>query len=174
MCSHNLDGCCCARWVFGLWHRQLPTAVKQAVSQHTFNKDTAKTVMELADKVFDSTRPAQAVAAVTAQVAAVSVPQPPQTPASTEPEWPSDEQIATFAPEVAAIYKIMKSGGRGRGRGQNQQTSNFGTRGGGRGGRGNGRGGRGGGQTWSKDNPRWKGPRHSDLPPFGACRKHWD
>ena len=175
MCDHKLNGCCCHKWIFGRWHECLPTAVKQAVAHTTFNKDTLEDVLTLADKVYDSTRPHQSVAAIKAPaaVAAVSTNPSPHDTAFREAEpthnWPTEEQLANMPPEVAAVYRVVRSkvgGGRG-GRGGR----------GFRGGRGQGRGqGRGGAQTerYSKDNPRWKGPRHPDLPPFHSCRKHWD
>ena len=151
MCDHNLNGCCCAKWIFGKWHRELPSAVKQAVAHYKFSKDTMKEILELADKVYESTRPTQAVAAV--QAASVH-------DEGFHPDWPS--AAADEAEEVAAIRRGPPGrGGRGRGRGAPQN------RGGARGGANSGR------IFYTKDNPRWKTPRHPDLPPFHACKKHW-
>ena len=153
--------------------RALPNSVKQAVSHHRFNKDTYKEVLELADKVYCSTRPTGA------SVAAVSQPSLADDADQADP-WPTQAQIEAMSPEVAAVYKVVRAaGGRGRGRGQ----ANRGFRGGaGRGGRGGGRGGasapsqatgQSSGQQYNAANPRHQGPRHQDLPPFSSCRKHW-
>ena len=154
MCEHELDGCCCRRWIFGLWHRQLPSAVKQAVAHKTFTKDTLKEVLELADKVYESTRPPPTIAAVQQQAHEEAFHQ----------DWQSYGQAEAEAPEVAAL-------GRGRGRGRGR---------GGRGGQGGGQGRGAGAQNapstrifYTKDNPRWTTPRHADLPPFHACKAHW-
>ena len=177
MCDKELNGCCCHKWVFGLWHQALPTGVKQAVAHHQFSKETMEEVLVLADNVYELTRHSRPNSS--SQVAAVSAAEPSTDGAVSNPSWPTDAQIESYAPEVAAIYKLMKSGGRGRGSGP--------PRGSGRGGRG-GRGARGAannqsqgqnqnqsqGQGRGGQTPRWKGPRHPDLPPFQACKKHWD
>ena len=152
MCEHDLEGCCCRRWIFGLWHRQLPSAVKQAVAHKKFSKETLKEVLELADKVYESTRPPPSIAAVQQQAHDEAFHQ----------DWQSYAQGEAETPEVAAL-------GRGRGRGR------------GRGGGGRGaQQGRGAAQAttttrvfYTKDNPRWTTPRHADLPPFHACKPHW-
>ena len=178
LCDHQLQGCCCHKWVLGVWLRQMPSAVKQAVAHHDFNSDTYQEVLQLADSVYSSTRPNATVAAIATpapQVAAVG------SDETFHQGWldATPEQLESFPPEVAAIYKVMKSfQGRGRGRGG---------RGSGRGGRGGPRGGARGGAAagggsssgggsnsqWSASNPRWTNPRSSDLPPFGSCKKHW-
>ena len=152
MCEHELEGCCCRRWIFGLWHRQLPSAVKQAVAHKKFSKETLKDVLELADKVYESTRPPPTIAAVQQQAHEDAFHQ----------DFQSYGQAEAEAPEVAAL-------GRGRGRGR------------GRGGRGGqGRGAAQNSQTstntrifYTKENPRWTTPRHADLPPYHACKSHW-
>ena len=146
MCDHNLDGCCCRKWVFGLWHQALPTNVKAAVAHHKFDKDTLKEVLELADKVYDSTRPQPRVSA--ASVAAV------EGDTAFHEDFPSEGQQQA---EVAAVRRGGARGGRGRG---------------GRG--GNQRGGGQTRVFYTESNPRWKGPSHPDLPPFHSCKKHWD
>ena len=152
MCEHELEGCCCRRWIFGLWHRQLPSAVKQAVAHKKFTKETLKEVLELADKVYESTRPPPTIAAVQQQAHEEAF----------HEDWQSygQAQAEAEAPEVAAI-------GRGRGRGRGR---------GGRGGQGRGANTQATPSNrpfYTKDNPRWTTPRHADLPPFHACKSHW-
>ena len=81
-------------------------------------------------------------------------------------------------PHHAAIAAASWSFRGGRGRGGRGYYNNRGNRG--------GRGAATGGsaqanqnssnpnQQYSATNPRWKGPRHPDNPPFNSCRKHWD
>ena len=150
MCEHELDGCCCRKWIFGMWHKELPSAVKQAVAHHPFNKDTLQNVLTLADNVYESTRPAgAAVASVEHDEAFHST-------------WPSHAQGVAEEGEVAAIRGGARGrggrGGRGRGRGDS---------------RGGNRGGGTGRIFYTKDNPRWTTPRHPDLPPFHSCKRHW-
>ena len=168
LCDHELAGCCCSNFIFGLWMRSLPSSVKQAVSHYEFKKETLDTVLQLADKVYLSTRPSAA-----AQVSAVSSGGGAK---KEEMSWPSQEELEEMAPEVAAAYKIIKASGRGRnfsqrgGRGRGRGGRGF--RGGGRGGGGANNGG--GGGNYSASNPRHSTPRHSYLPPFSSCKKHWD
>ena len=150
-----------------LWRRALPNAVKQAVAHYDFTKASLKDVLQVADDVYQSTRPA------TATVAAIDTSVPPPSDLSTEevlnnafhPLQPS--QAAQVA-QIAAIYHQL-----GRGRGGIVQVRGRGNnRGRGRGGR-NG-GGRGGQRPqYSAQNPRHTSPRHPDLPPFGVCKRHW-
>ena len=32
LCDHELAGCCCHKFIFGLWYRQLPTSVREGIS----------------------------------------------------------------------------------------------------------------------------------------------
>ena len=176
LCSKELNGCCCIKMVGTLWRRALPSSVKQAVAHYDFTKASLKDVLQVADDVFMSTRPATStVAAIAAHPSAPAVASPPtnQGLSTTEvlnqgflvppPGFPADQaaQIAQAA-QLAAIYQSFNRGRRGgRGRGAN---------------RGRGRGGQGqsgGQQPYSAANPRWKTPRHPDLPPFGVCKRHW-
>ena len=164
LCDHQLDGCCCRKFIFGLWHRALPTSVRQGITHMEFNAATFKNICKLADDLYEQGKPSGA------SMAAVQ-------PEVFETAFHQDFQsVQGTAAEVAAVQY-------GRGRGQAR---------GGRGGRG-GRQHRGGGRRtnnsrpqqgqsgqsgtqaeWSAANPRWKGPRHPDMPPFSSCRKHWD
>ena len=166
VCDHELQGCCCHKWVLGLWKRQLPLHCQHAIAHHKFNKDTFDVVCKLADNVYESNRPQGAIAAV--QVAA--------TPALDDgficPTQPHqtvvDPNIQAIAAQVAALNRSL---GRGRGRGGANR------------GRGSGRGGSvtnsgagasgSRGPPWSAQNPRHKGTRHPDGPPWGACKKHF-
>ena len=166
LCDHKLDGCCCYKFIYGLWRRQLPSNVKAGIAHLDFNAMTFKQVIKLADDIHGSNRPPGAGA----QVAAV---ESELLETGFHQSFPS-AQGAT-ASEVAAVQF------RGRGRGRGQRGGR-----GGRGGRGSGRGGnQNSGQNqnsaqnqksgeWSASNPRWSGPRHPDLPPFNTCKKHWD
>ena len=151
MCEHELTGCCCHKWVFGVWHKALPSAVKQAVAHHEFNKDTMEQVLKLADNVYESTRPSQQpVAAIESQALDEGFHQ----------NWSSYAGDVAGQADVAAL---RRGGFRGRG-------------GRGRGGAPNNRGAaaaQGSRPFYTKENPRWTTPRHPDLPPFHACKKHW-
>ena len=163
LCDRELKNCCCIKVVGGLWRRAMPSSVRQAIAHYDFTRQNLANIMQVADDVYLSTKPPSTVAAISA---------PTTTPNSdlSTPEvlnqafnMPSTQdeataQIASLAAQVAAISKKF-GGGRGQGRG-------------GRGGRG-----RGGGNTptpqYSSTNPRWKTPRHADLPPFSSCKRHW-
>ena len=142
----------------------MPSSVKQAVAHYDFTRNNLANIMQVADDVYQSTRPTPSVAAI---AALPSAPNPNsdlshkevlnQAFALPNGDDPS-AQIASLAAQVAAMQKKF-SKGNGRG-GSNQ-------------GRGGNRGG--GNQTprYSASNPRHKSPRHPDLPPFGACKRHW-
>ena len=170
MCSHELTNCCCAKWVFGLWNRSLPTSCRQAIADMEFTGGNLEAILKLADSVFSANKPLAAQ-----RIAAVSYITPTQTTSIDEAfhqNFESEGQVAALS--------YRGSGGRGgrgggRGRGQN--------RGGNRGqqGRGGGRGqssrgsgqNRGGGQSQGGGHPRHQGPRHADGPPLEVCVKHW-
>ena len=165
-CSPQLKSQCCADIVFGLFRRQMPTAVRNALARETFNHKNYTEVFTLADKVFHSNKgEAPSVSAVrpmaTATAAAAAIPAAdPAVPVVTV-----SPEIAALQAEVAALKKANRGGGRGRGnRGGANQTSGT-ARGGNRGG---GRGGRGGQAAQGG-----RGPRHPDSPPNGACQVHW-
>ena len=168
LCDHELEGCCCSNFIVGLWKRSLPNAVKQAVAAYEFNKDNFETIITHADKVYASTRSQAIPAAVSALTTQPGFSLP--GPATLNEAFIQD-------PEVAAMQWQRGGrggqGGRGQGRGQ------------GRGGRQN-RGGRGGqsgggqregtgkkGQNTGEIHPRHKTARHTDLPPFQSCSRHW-
>ena len=169
LCAKELRGCCCIKMVGTLWRRALPSSVKQAVAHYDFTVANIPSIVQVADDVYMSTRPP-----ASPNVAALSVSQsaPAVVPSTESPEeflnqafWipPSapPEHMAQMA-QAAQIAAIYQGSNRGRG-----------FRGGNRGGRGRGAQSRGGSQTYSAANPRWKSPRHPDLPPFGSCKRHW-
>ena len=153
-CIPTLNCKCCANIIFGLFRRQLPTAVRNAIADKTFNKDTYKDVLSLADKVFESNKP-DAFGATT--VAAVNP--PPPTP--LQPGAEGDQG------QVAAINRGRGGrGGRGRGRGNRGNSGQ--------------NGGRGGSNANSNSNSNStatasgnKGARHPDVPPnITVCQIH--
>ena len=185
LCDHDLDGCCCHRFILHLWKRQLPSAVKQAIAGEKFNARNFNNILDLADKVYLSTRPASS-----ATVAALRANEFSPHNQAFHQDWPeeSEQAIAAFG------------FGRGGGRGAQGGRGGRGGRGGWRGGRGQGRGqsnsnNRGGGQNQGQSSsrgqnqnqnsnnqgqgqsngghPRHKTPRHADLPPFESCFRHW-
>ena len=202
LCDHNLRGCCCKKFIFGLWRRSLPSGVKAGIAHIKFSAETFNEILDLADKIWSSNRP-PVIATSVAAVADQSFSQPPPSVEAPlvyhNPDMafhPAYNSQMHVDPEVAAL--AFRGGFRGQGRGYFRgqgwgrgQNSGYGRFNGGnnRGGRGFGGrgGGSGGGQPsqaggqaagdktkYSKQNPRHTTPRHSDLPPFGVCKKHWD
>ena len=146
ICDKQLNGCCCDKIISALWRRHLPSNVKSGIARQKFNKDTFNEVLQLADDIFESND-----GLVAGRVAAVRAPALDET----------QPAIPYAAPEVAATGGFR--GGRGRGRG--------GWRGG-RGGRG-----RGGSQATpanQSSGPRFRGPKHPDLPDgeWSGCQMH--
>ena len=172
LCDHELVGCCCSKFIVGLWKKQLPLSVRQSIASMTFNADNFEAIVKLADDVFSQGRQSQ----VSALSGAVSLPAPAVFDEAFRDELPSDQ-----VQQVAGL-------GRG-GRGGGGQRGGRGQRGFFRGqGRGGGRGGRGGqqnqsaqggvaqsqGQIQSKNShSRHKTQRHPDNPPFQSCFQHW-
>ena len=52
----KLDGCCCAKTVWGMYRENLPVVVRNHIAEMAFNKDTFKEVFTKSDQVFDSNR----------------------------------------------------------------------------------------------------------------------
>ena len=158
-----MQGCHCARMIFGFWEAQLGPPVKTALADMKFDATTYQSMFKLADKAWlangGETRTPAVVAAVK--------------------ENSSSATDAT--PQVAAFNRGR--GGRG-GRG---------SRGGGRGNARGGRGGQNNTYNNNNTNqnqssstnqnqgsstnqkPHQKGPKHSDLPASAswACAQHW-
>ena len=165
MCDHELNGCCCHKWIFGQWYRALPTSVRQGISHLPFDAAHLDEILELADKLFAARAPSS-----TSRVAAIaSSTNPPtfQTPAVPS-SWDSAfHEDFTSEGQVAAIRGNWRGRGRGgfRGSGRSRGNTNQNSRGNTRG----GQSARGQAQT----HPRHKGPRHPDGPPIESCVKHW-
>lgn len=176
LCSKELKDCCCIKVIAGLWKRALPSSVRQAVAHYDFTSKNLMDILQVADDVYESTKPPSAT------VAAMAVAAPPQPPLVGAAGHAPDEVLNTAflvpdpavlqqqtaqaaqVAQLAAIYQSFGRGGRRGGRGYRGQ------RGGGRGG---GNSGKGGQETYSASNPRWTTPRHADSPPFGVCKRHW-
>ena len=165
-CRVPLSCPCCAKIIFGMWRRSLPNHIVAHISNLPFNADTYLNVLQVADNVYASHKPAsQSVSAATVS----------STPTGAAARAQVSEEASSTNPTVAAVNQP-----RGRGaapRGQAPRGGNRGNnqRGAGRGfGRGNRGQGRGGGQTGQREyHPVHKGPRHHSLPPLEACRTHW-
>ena len=188
MCSTELVGCHCAKWIYGLWLRALPSGVKQGIAGKKFDSETYQAVFQHADEIFYSTRPVlpqQSVAAMSNPLASFAECDPLDDAFSAQ--LPGGTNTEALIAAVAAL-------GRGRGRGSFR---------GGRGGRGGARGGRGGNQNQGQNgqnsqngnnksqnqtqgqnknqgqnqgqgkHPRHGTQRHADSPPFQACWRHW-
>ena len=67
-CKPALNSQCCANNVLGLFRRQLPTAVRNAIADKPFTKDNYKAVLRLADQVYVSNQPDTHGAATVAAV----------------------------------------------------------------------------------------------------------
>ena len=121
LCSHELEGCCCTKFIYGLWHRQLPDSVRQAISDEDFSAANLDNICKIADSNFMSTRTPGS-----ASVAALetSVTSPP--PAVYLPDYnsynPNDvgfHQAWPEQPQVSAVtYARGGRGGRGQQRGR--------------------------------------------------------
>ena len=169
LCDKQMEGCCCSKTVYTLWKRQLPSSCKAAVANRVFNHTTFNAVLQEADAVFDSTRPAQGVVAAVSEV--------PTSPSAHETGfhqyWVGQDSTKGANAAVDAIY-YQRGRGVVRGRGQRSRGQR-----GGRGNRGSASGSSGttssggGAGANSGTHPRHKTPRHADLPPFESCKRHW-
>ena len=152
--STPLDGCHCAKTIFGMWHAQLPQPIRNKLAGQKFNKDTYQDMLKQADEVWISE--------------GGTAPQAPVVGAVTVPATPAEQPVAA----VAAV---------GRGQPSNRRGNNSSR---GRGGRGRGPGNSNNNRqnqnnTTSTNSssyqpkPHQKGPRHSDSPPDQSCSQHW-
>ena len=126
-CGKTIECKCCAKTIYGMWVKNLPTYVKTHISDETFTADTYKAVLDKADKAWLSHRNETPV------VSAIKAENKAALENSTDLENP-------------AVAAMRRGGGRG-GRGFR------GGRGDGRGGRG-GRGGGGRGQPLGPKHPQ--------------------
>ena len=184
LCEHELVGCCCKKFIVGLWHRQLPSNVRQGISHLEFNADNLDEILKRADDWFTSGQKSVLVTPGVSAMRSSAAPQPPTYWVATEPPPMDDAFHQDWGNVHAMNWQRGRGGWRGGpGRGQ-------GGRGGQRGGRGGGRGansnnnqsggqsggqnkGQSGGQGQGQTHPRHKGPRHADNPPLSVCVKHW-
>ena len=150
--SKPLEGCHCAKMVFGFWDAQLSPPIRTKLAGMSFNKDTYQNMFKLADQAYLANGGSAA-------------PQIPVVGAVTS-SVPTDDSN----PQVAAVSRGR--GGRGAGRG--------GRGGRGRGqGRGNSSAPSNQTQSASTSNsnqkPHQKGAKHPDLPSSAAwaCAQHW-
>ena len=187
LCDNELQGCCCRRTVGGLWKRQLPSGVVQAIADTPFDAANYRSVLQTADNVFKSTK-----RNVIPGVAAVAPPSFPGQFSDTGPTGTLDTAFHQSFPDsgqAIAAYSYGRGGGRGgrgswRGQGQGQGRGTSRGQRGGRGGNqsfrgtGSARGGGGasggnGGGAQRNAHPRHKTPRHADQPPWESCFRHW-
>ena len=117
LCDHDLDGCCCHKFIFGLWRRSLPDNVKAGVAHLEFNATTFKQITTLADKIYGSNKKSQ----VHASVAAINTETHPGVlETGFHQNWPGEA-----TQEVAALQQWRGGrGGRGRGRGRGRGNQN--------------------------------------------------
>ena len=176
LCDNQLQGCCCRKFIGGLWKKQLPSNVRSAIADTPFNAANFNAVLKTADNTFNANRSASRVNTSIAMITPVEA--TPHDTAFSE-DFPDGAGIAAYN------YGRGGRGGRGqgrggrggRGRGQGRgsgngnrggQNQNGSARGGGSGGGG---GSNGGGQ--GKPHPRHNTKRHADQPPFESCWRHW-
>ena len=114
-CGKSLECKCCAKTIFGMWIKNLPTYIRTHISDESFTVDTYKAVLDKADRAWLSHK------TETPSVSAIKAENKVALENSTDFENPA----------VAAIRRANRGG-------------NFGGRGGRGGARGDGRGGRGG------------------------------
>ena len=162
-CKPALKSQCCADVVFGLFRRQLPTAVRNKIAGEPFTKDTYQEVFDIADDVFESNQPDSQGASTVAAVASAS-----------EGAVGGDVSAIRggFPGRGRGQFRGGRRGGRGNRGGQNRgnQSNNSGTSGGGNQSQTQNQSQP---QGQSQGQPRNKGPRHPDAPPPQVCQSHW-
>ena len=157
-CKPKLNCQCCPAIITALWKRHLPPQVRAGIANKVLTKDNFNEVVSLADDIFSSNAPAQAIAAY--GVAAVQAPVSSPNLDETQPAIPYPQA------EVAAV----RGNGRG-GRGGRWNRGNRGNRGGNRG---------GAAPSASSGAPasggqRHRGTKHPDLPAgeWYGCKMHY-
>ena len=148
-CQEPLSSKCCQRILWGMWCQELPLVIRQRLAGQEFSDTTYKSMMELADALFETTAAQSAVAAVK----------------STTTNNLNDTQPAI----PYAVNAASQPSARGQGRGRGNR--------GGRGRGGRGRGGNSANQNNQNQNSsstssRWPTQRHADGPPSNACFNH--
>ena len=155
LCEHELSGCCCRKYIVGMWKEKLPVSVRQGIAGQTFDSQNFENIITLADKIFAERTLGQSVASLQQQ-GAVSLPGPPVLDQGFHQDFPQ---------EVSAVsYRGGRGrGGRGRGRGNRGQNQRPGQN----------RNGGQGQNSQGQSHQRHKTPRHPDLPPIQSCFRHW-
>ena len=158
--SKPMDGCHCAKMIYGFWEAQLSPAIKTKIAGQPFNKDTYTDLFKQADEAYLANGGGQ--------------PQPPVIGAvKSTPQTSSSSTSDT--PQVSATNRGGRGGGRG-GRG------NRGNRGGGRGGNSQNQNLQNQNQSSSNTNnqgqnknqkPHQRGQKASPDVPDNACSQHW-
>ena len=69
----KLDGCCCKKTVWAMFRENLPTVIRNHVSEMTFTKDTHKAIFQKADQVWASNQASEPAAVARPTVAATAV-----------------------------------------------------------------------------------------------------
>ena len=174
LCKKKLKECCCSQFIHGLWLRQLPSGVRQQISNEEFTHENFNNILKKADKAYQSSRPPQSTVAAIMQASGPAVSTVSDT--AFHQDFPSEggAEVAAMGFGRGGRGNRGGRGGRGGGRGQSGQGGR-GSQGGQRGGgnqRGQNRGGGGQGRGGS-GHPRHKTQRHADLPPFETCFRHW-
>ena len=141
ICPHTMqcppDAKCIAGVILAIWKSTIPTSVQAAIAGKEFNQTNLDSILQLADKVFDTCRPAGA--SVVARVepdgvmGQVSSPKPAEVPEGMT----LAEHIAALRKDTFAAIDKLNLQDRRSGKGGQRNNS------GGRGGR-SGQGGRGG------------------------------
>ena len=52
LCSHELVGCCCSKFIVGLWKRQLPLSCRQGIASMEFSAANFDNIVKHADDIF--------------------------------------------------------------------------------------------------------------------------
>ena len=161
----NLENCCAAGVIYGMWKGKLPQEVRQSIAGKSIvGTDNMRATLQTADASYDNLkRPAAgaAVAAYVQQPLQLLHPPPPLPNSTYQPGLPVpayynpalDTSADTPALQVAAAARGQPyRGGRSRGRGAPS---------------------RGRGQTGQQRAPGDRGNPHPDGPPPSACNTHY-
>ena len=105
----KLNGCCCAKIVWGLFRENLPIAVRNHIAELEFNKDTYLKIFQKADQVYASNQGQE----------------PPNVARATVAAATSSAEVAAVSgkPQKNRFYKNRNQNGQGGGQ-NNQQGGN--------------------------------------------------
>ena len=162
-----MEGCHCAKIIFGFWESQMTSAIKISLADKKFNATTYSDIFKHADKVWEKNGGAAAPAVVAAVTA---------TGASPSPDNPQVSAVARGGARGGRGYRGGR-GGRGGGRGGNQNSNSNSNNSGNSSNRQNSsqssNSNSNSSQTQTGPKPHQKGPRHSPDVPDSACARHW-